>query len=741
MIKMITVEADLFKHKPGASMLPLKQTGAFNLVPASTIGELPGFELSVSVHSPTRAVLQLFDQYPDISGVIIRESRIPAMLCRKDLLQILSRPFGNDLFLNRPLSSTLHNITLKQFYLPEEMRIEDAIFAALQRPENEMYEPILVVAKNNRRKILDFHVLLMAQTQLLEHANRFIRQQVETGYTLSLLMDLDQVLRQILQDLSLMVPYLYGAIYLFDHKNRTREITHIFSTWPLPIAIMDPIQNDRLMSELLHTGQPKFLAFTTTHPDVAQPQEFTIQSWLGFPFIYSDQIIGLLSLVRGHPEASMASVASEQITTGSFNKSDAEIVRSLSATFTAAIRNAQLLNELHTLSETDPLTNILNRRGFFEKASQRIHDAPENTEFAILILDMDHFKQVNDLFGHQAGDLVLQKVAEECKRQLRQTDLLGRYGGEEFIVLLPDTDTTGAQYVAERLRLAIANLEVKVNYQKVSITVSAGGTSFFSPDRSIDRFLHQADEALYDAKAKGRNCFCMWSDQHPNGDLDKVQQTLTLLQSNSQVQPASIESSLDITSLIRNEGLENESILGLVQALELREKEAQGHAQRVAELTLKFAHLAEIPEEQMTAVYRGALLHDIGKIAIPDHILFKPGKLTADEWVTMRKHPAYGYQLLSSFSYLKDSLEIPYCHHEKWDGSGYPRGLKGTEIPLSARLFAIVDVWVALTSDRCYRKTWSTDEVINHIQDQSGRHFDPQLVDLFLMHLPELLDS
>src|SRR6266536_302243 len=128
----------------------------------------------------------------------------------------------------------------------------------------------------------------------------------------------------------------------------------------------------------------------------------------------------------------------------------------------------------------------------------------------------------------------------------------------------------------------------------------------------------------------------------------------------------------------------------------------------------------------------GALLHDIGKMGIPDNILLKPGPLTDDEWVIMRKHPVYAYEMLAPIAYLQPALDIPYCHHEKWDGSGYPRGLKGEEIPLAARVFAVVDVWDALRSNRPYRQSWSEEKVCEHIRSLRGTHFDPVVVDVFL---------
>jgi putative two-component system response regulator len=173
------------------------------------------------------------------------------------------------------------------------------------------------------------------------------------------------------------------------------------------------------------------------------------------------------------------------------------------------------------------------------------------------------------------------------------------------------------------------------------------------------------------------------------------------------------------------------TIEGWSHALDLRDQETEGHSQRVTELTLKLAKILGMSDDEIMHIRRGALLHDMGKIGIPDSILHKPAALTDEEWVVMRKHPQFVYDMLYSVEYLRPALNIPYCHHEKWDGTGYPRGLKGEQIPLAARLFAVVDVWDALTSDRPYRPAWSQEDALIFIREQSGSHFDPQVVDLF----------
>jgi putative nucleotidyltransferase with HDIG domain len=181
-----------------------------------------------------------------------------------------------------------------------------------------------------------------------------------------------------------------------------------------------------------------------------------------------------------------------------------------------------------------------------------------------------------------------------------------------------------------------------------------------------------------------------------------------------------------------HEQIYDDTLAGWVGALELRDHETREHTQRVTAMTVELARELGIGEQDIVHIRRGALLHDIGKIAVPDYILLKPGALTTEEWNIMREHPQYAYGLLSTIPFLQPALDIPYYHHEQWDGSGYPFGLQKAQIPLAARIFAIIDVWDALRYDRPYRRAWPESRVYRHIEARAGTHFDPDLVPIFL---------
>jgi putative nucleotidyltransferase with HDIG domain len=179
------------------------------------------------------------------------------------------------------------------------------------------------------------------------------------------------------------------------------------------------------------------------------------------------------------------------------------------------------------------------------------------------------------------------------------------------------------------------------------------------------------------------------------------------------------------------------TLAGWVRALELRDNETEQHTRRVTDMTVELARMMERDEEEVRHIRRGALLHDIGKMAVPDSILLKPGPLTDQEWAVMREHPRYAYDMLAPLSFLQPAMDIPLYHHEKWDGSGYPYGLQGEQIPLAARIFAVIDVWDALSYDRPYRKAWSEERIREHIKSLAGSHFDPKIVSMFLRAVQE----
>jgi putative nucleotidyltransferase with HDIG domain len=209
------------------------------------------------------------------------------------------------------------------------------------------------------------------------------------------------------------------------------------------------------------------------------------------------------------------------------------------------------------------------------------------------------------------------------------------------------------------------------------------------------------------------------------GKLDLVWGNMMEITERKQAQWGLLRANLELAEAY------NATLEGWSRALEMRERETAGHSKRVVDLTLQLARILGVPEEQLVHIRRGALLHDIGKMGIPDSILLKPSSLSDDEWMIMRQHPTFAYDLLKPIPFLKQAVDIPYCHHERWNGKGYPRGLKGKQIPIAGRIFALVDVYDALTSNRPYRPAWTEDAALEYLREQSGKYFDPKVVDAF----------
>lgn len=379
-----------------------------------------------------------------------------------------------------------------------------------------------------------------------------------------------------------------------------------------------------------------------------------------------------------------------------------------------------LYTEVNLISTRDPLTQVNNRRGFFDAVQEKLAIIREfNLEYAYLMIDIDKFKSINDRYGHLVGDEVIKAVARHLSMHIRKDDLIGRFGGEEFVICLVGVTKEETLALAERLRQDLASSFFPVNGFQIRVTISIGVGHSHGRENTMDQLLSQADQAVYAAKRLGRNRVVVWE-----GNLG--------------LQPSRKGFRRDENELIEPpDPLAEQTAQGLLRMLYLRDYETEAHTLRVMEFALRLASKSDLTKEQVAGFRFGCMLHDIGKIAIPDTILFKPETLTPSEWAIMQKHPEYARDLLLPLPYYQNALDIPYCHHEHWDGSGYPRGLKGEEIPLAARIFTLVDVWDALSSDRPYRAAWGEEKVRAYLTEQTGLQFDPDLVPLFLECLTE----
>jgi len=384
---------------------------------------------------------------------------------------------------------------------------------------------------------------------------------------------------------------------------------------------------------------------------------------------------------------------------------------------TSHLTNASLYQQARLTSLTDALTEIGSRKLLEDKLQAEYARAKRyKRPLSVAIIDLDNFKTINDVLGHAAGDDALKKLAACMKSQKRAPDVLARYGGDEFVILMPETQAENARVLLERLRAKVQQIKLGGN---LSMTISCGTSESLpeSPD-SPSEVMRKADIALYEAKSAGRNCIKVW---------DK---TMSKALNASDIEVEKIKKlKRRIAGLSEQaEKMFIQSIWGLVQALEAKDPYAKRHSENVTHYAAGIAGTMNIAAKQLEVIHRAAMIHDIGKIGVPDAILSKPGRLTPRERNIVEQHPLIAVRILDKMSFLEQEIAIVRGHHEKWNGQGYPDGLSKTSIPLGARIIAVADTLDALTSNRSYHNSRSLAEAIGILVDSSGYDFDPKVV-------------
>ena len=366
----------------------------------------------------------------------------------------------------------------------------------------------------------------------------------------------------------------------------------------------------------------------------------------------------------------------------------------------------RLIGRLREAAQRDPLTTLLNRRGFqqvFDVELERARRADQ--ALSLIVGDLDRFKRVNDAHGHAVGDAVLQRVADAIGGTKRGFDSAARIGGEEFAVLAPDCDEHGAYMLAERMRAAVH--EALAGVENGQLTISFGISTFPLHGQSADGLLRSADHALYAAKQLGRNRSVISSEEVPgilagrrSGDNDEAHVELAAL-------------------------------LHLAEALDVRDTGSASHCRRVgrfAELTARELGLAP---EAVERVRLAGILHDVGRVALPDGVFAKEGPLTDDEWTWVRAHPSVGARMVETTEY-EDIRSWILFHHERPDGNGYPEGRGVEDVPVESAIIAVADAYEAMTSDRPYRPALSPEKAAEELRQGAGRQFREDVVEALL---------
>jgi len=410
-----------------------------------------------------------------------------------------------------------------------------------------------------------------------------------------------------------------------------------------------------------------------------------------FPIKSRGKLIGILSLGKkreGTP----------------FSHEDIELVHSMASQAGIVIDNARLFTQATVRANTDGLTALYNHRHFHERLEQEIARGSRfGTRFSLIMLDIDLFKAYNDIYGHLAGDKTLRKIAGYIKSSIRNLDMAFRYGGEEFAIILPEAWFDDAYKVAERIRQTI---ESKMGARAMPLTVSLGVASWPADGVMAEEIIHCADVALYRAKQTGRNRTCLSSE------IAKSEVPLE-----------------GVGTEVRRGSLS--IVYALAATVDAKDRYTFGHSKKVSEYAIALSQALGLPQDRIATIRDAALLHDIGKIGIPDAILNKEGALTAEEWVPVKAHPELGVEILRHVSDLVNCLPAILHHHERYDGTGYPSGLTVTNIPLEARILALADAYDAITSLRPYHKQLSSQQALTELKRHAGTQFDSELVDIF----------
>ncbi|HLB78456.1 MAG TPA: diguanylate cyclase, partial [Candidatus Dormibacteraeota bacterium] len=415
-----------------------------------------------------------------------------------------------------------------------------------------------------------------------------------------------------------------------------------------------------------------------------------------------------------------------------------------------AMRNAHTLDQAQRLSVTDSVTGLPNHRYFHTRLDEEMEKVREKGgSITVMMVDLDRFKVYNDSFGHAAGDVALKAAARTISSTMRREDVVTRYGGEEFVAILPGVDLQTAPIRAQEICDTLSKVFM-YNPKTIfaPLTASVGWATYPVDARTRDELLNRADLAMYMAKKRGRNCICGASELESVAALDSVlSEVVAQLSTADTVGPgmvATLEKRLG--QIANSKHLEElaegtlspnsegalEALNALAASIDAKDPYTSGHSQYVAQLAEDLAEMLQLSPAHRNQLRLAAILHDVGKIGVVDKVLLKEGKLDEDEKLVMRMHPVLGARILQPIKAFRQILNVVLHHHEWYDGSGYPDGLAGQNIPLHARIVSVCDAYHAMTSTRPYRQKRTQEFALAQLEAGKGTQFDPIIVDYFI---------
>lgn len=424
-------------------------------------------------------------------------------------------------------------------------------------------------------------------------------------------------------------------------------------------------------------------------------------------------------------------------------KNNMDLYSVLSSHLALFMHNAELLEKVSANTNIDSLTQLSNHRGFQEILSNELANARANdTRLSVIMMDINNISKINRELGHAKGDEVIKLVAEKVRQNIRSNDAAGRYGGDEIAIILPETDTDEAKYIAEYLTYSLSCCTVD---DVGPVKVAVGIATYPESTSDQEKLLILAEQAMYISQSKGYKDgmsaivssldFNFWDDMALNSFAE------VLTKRHSQI---GINFEEELVHKFNNEQIISqnhllEMVTSLAGAIDAKDTYTKGHSTSVSRYAEALARAINLPEAEVERIALGGLLHDVGKIGIPENVLRKPTHLSDEEWEIMKQHPVIGAEkVLMPNEALRDLIPIVKYHHEHWDGTGYPEKLKGEEIPFSARIVAIADSFHALISDRPYRKGLSVEKACEILKMGSGIQWDSTLVRQFIQIAPSL---
>lgn len=550
-----------------------------------------------------------------------------------------------------------------------------------------------------------------------------------------------QIYRQVIDAVSSLTPSKDpSAFYLRIHKILTNYLGCSFTAYGLYNQTSGCI-NLKLIDRMDNSFVSKVFKTDSNNPIY---QAFSTQS------IIAKKSVNFLNLAYFHnhsvtilPMVSVAKCIGVMIIADDLDESHRNLCAFIANYVATVFDNYSLIEAANAHMNTDSLTQLYNHRGFQECLTKELNNAEETgQDLSIVMLDVNNISKINRELGHAKGDEVIKLVAEKVKHNLRKFDMAGRYGGDEIALILPNTNVDEAKYIAEYITYSLSCCFVD---DVGPVKVSVGIASYPECAKEQEKLLILAEQAMYISQAQGykdgMSAIISSSDFNFWDDVALHSYAEVLSKRHSQM---GVNFEEELLKKFNNEQINSvnhlsEIATSLAGAIDAKDPYTKGHSTSVSRYSEALARAINLPEDEVQRIKLGALLHDVGKIGIPENILKKPDRLSDDEWNIMKQHPVIGAdKVLMPNEALRDLIPIVKYHHEHIDGTGYPEKLKGDQIPLAAKIVAVADAFHALISDRPYRKGLSLDVACNILQEGAGKQWDTNLIRKFIQIAPAL---